>query len=953
MGMSGYTSSIQYRPVLLAVLFNILVIQAALYAEKADPREEGVICLAGQWRFQLDPDKKGIEEKWFQTKLNDTARLPGTTDENQKGIINNERHLRYLSRIYIYKGSAWYQKDLQIPDSWAGKHITLLLERTKYNRVWIDDKYIGTQNSLSAPHIYDLSGSLSPGKHVLTIMVDNSVVPPTGNSHAVSEDTQTNWNGIVGKIQLRATDPVWIDDVEIYPDIKKKIISAYITIGNISGQAVGGRMQMRANSVNSKQPHSIAEKAISFSAKGNSTVKQIEYPMGEDFLLWDEFSPIVYQLNLTLKANVGGNGLRDTIEVTFGMRDFAAKGTQFVINGRTTFLRGKLDCCVFPLTGYAPMDKDGWLRVFEIAKSYGINHYRFHSWCPPEAAFDAADELGVYLQPELPNWHAFRNPKHDDYMEAEGYRILNAYGNHPSFVMFALGNELRGKREVMAKLVAGFRNKDPRHLYAQGSNNYFDHPTLADGDDYWTSFATSGLWKGHTDRYKYGKFVRGSYDQHTRGHVNNLPPSTMVDYRDSIAGIPIPVVSHEIASYQVFPNFKEIKKYTGILRARNFEVFRERLTAKHMLDQADDFFRASGALSVICHREDVEAALRTPGFGGFQMLDLQDFPGQGTALVGILDAFMDSKGLITPQAWREFCSATVPLLRMKKYTWSTDDVFSAGVEVAHYGPGPLKNAVPAFSIRDRQGKQVAAGRLSTVDIPQGALKRLGRITRPLKDIQTPQKLQIEISLEGTEYANHYDFWVYPEIVDTWTLEETLQGTHIKRAFDDQARYILNEGGKVLLLPEPYTIKHSIAGAFQPDYWCYPMFKKNNPPGSLGILCDPQHPALAAFPTEFHGNWQWWHIVKDARPIILDETSPDFRPIVQVIDNFERNHKLGLIFEAKVSKGKLLVCASNLLAYQDKPEVRQLLHSLLAYINSNDFDPQGKLDVDRVQHWFEQ
>ncbi|UCD29046.1 MAG: hypothetical protein JSV03_00755, partial [Planctomycetota bacterium] len=309
--MPSYTSSIQYRPVLLVVLFNILVTQTAIYAAKADPREERVICLAGQWRFQLDADKKGIEEKWFQTKLNDTVKLPGTTDENQKGFVNNERHLRYLSRIYIYKGSAWYQKDLQILDSWAGKHITLLLERTKYNRVWIDDKYIGTQNSFSAAHIYDLSGSLSPGKHVLTIMVDNSVVPPTGNSHAVSEDTQTNWNGIVGKIQLRATDPIWIDDVEIYPDIEKKIISAHITIGNISGRAVSGRIQMRANSVNSKKSHLTAEKAVSFSAKGKSTIKQIEYPMGEDILLWDEFAPTVYQLNLTLKADVGGNSMRD------------------------------------------------------------------------------------------------------------------------------------------------------------------------------------------------------------------------------------------------------------------------------------------------------------------------------------------------------------------------------------------------------------------------------------------------------------------------------------------------------------------------------------------------------------------------------------------------------------------------------------------------------------------
>ncbi|MHC4442427.1 MAG: sugar-binding domain-containing protein [Planctomycetota bacterium] len=906
-------------------------------ASEAD--NQNIISLAGQWSFRLDPDKKGIDEKWYASALPEKVKLPGTTDENRKGAKNDKRMWGYLSRLYIYTGPAWYQREVEIPNSWAGKRVTLLLERSKSTRVWVDDKFIGSFNSFSVPHVYDLTSAITPGKHQLTVQVDNADHPPMGNSHAITEHTQTNWNGIVGKIQLQATDPVRIKEIKVYPNISNKTAAVHVIVDNDKKLHIKGKLRLSAQCYNSDKKHSPAPETTSITTSSRSTAFRVNYNLDADALLWDEFSPALYKLTVTLDTKAGNQQFQDSRTVTFGMREFTTKGTQFAINGRTTFLRGKVDNCVFPLTAYAPMDKASWLRVFKIAKSYGINHYRFHSWCPPEAAFDAADELGIYLQPELPTWYVFGGTQHDQFMEPEGYGILAAYGNHPSFVMFSLGNELRGNRKVMAKFVSGFRDKDPRHLYAQGSNNFFDNPSLAEGDDYWTTFMTSGVWKGVTDKHRYGAFVRGSYDQHTRGHINNQSPSTMVDYRESLAGIPVPVIGHEIASYEVYPNFKEIEKYTGVLRARNFEVFRERLEAKHMLDQADDFFRASGALSVICHREEVEAALRTPGFGGFQMLDLQDFPGQGTALVGMLDAFMDSKGLITPEAWREFCSPTVPLLLMPKYTWTTDEVFTAEVKVAHYGSEKLKDAELLYTVSN-QRRQIASSQLFAVDVGQGGITKMGKIFFLLSAINAPQKITLEIKIRDTDFVNHYDIWVYPEKVDTTPAE----GITISRTLDKAARGLLSAGGKVLLLPELDKLTNSVGGAFQTNFWCYPYFKKYNPPGTLGILCDPRHPALKHFPTEFHSNWQWWHLVKTARPIILDNTPPDYRPIVQVIDNFERNHKMGIIFEAKVGKGKLLICSSDLLGLKDRPEARQMLHSLLAYMASSSFKPATEIDL---------
>jgi hypothetical protein len=797
--------------------------------------------------------------------------------------------------------------------------------------------------------------------------VDNARLPPVGPSHAVDERTQTNWNGIIGKMELRATAPIWLDDVQVYPDVEKKQALVRATIGNITRRAAAGRITVACESYNVDETSTFKSQSITFDVLERENIVEFTYEPGDDVPLWDEFQPAMLRLDLRLESTADGLSHRDerTVNVKFGMRRFATRRSQFTINGRPVFLRGKLDCCFFPLTGYSSMKEADWLRVLSIAKSYGINHYRFHSWCPPRAAFEAADELGMYLQPELPNKRsAFDAPESKeaaqynidrldvestqtkvslyDYAKREGELIFKAYGNHPSFVMFTLGNEL-GRNQGMFKMVAHYEEIDPRRLYAQGSNNMHWNPSLAEGDDFWVTCKTSKTLPVR------GAFFQGDYPN---PHIEHASPSTLVDFSESIAGVPVPVVSHENGSFQVSPDFREIPKYTGVTRARNLEIFRERLSEAGMLDQAHDFVRASGALSVICHREDIEASLRTPGFGGFQLLDLQDFPGQGTALVGMLNVFMESKGLITPEAWRQFCCEIVPLLRMKKYTWTTDEMFIGRVEVAHYGPSDLPDARVTWTVTDSEGKKVAVGTFDPVTIEQGKVFEVDRFALPLKDIAAPQKLTITVAVEGIHYRNDYEIWIFPPEIDTRVPSGVMVTDRFMAAATQKH---LGAGGKVLLFPKLDRLPHSIKGSFQTDFWCFPMFRRaaerrgiEVAPGTLGVLCDPKAPALAGFPTEFHSNWQWWHLVKNSRPIILDDTPAGYRPIVQVIDNFERNHKLGLIAETAVGKGKMLICAIDLPGLQDKPEGRQLLHSLLQYVDSATFAPKAELDADLLK-----
>jgi hypothetical protein len=425
-----------------------------------------------------------------------------------------------------------------------------------------------------------------------------------------------------------------------------------------------------------------------------------------------------------------------------------------------------------------------------------------------------------------------------------------------------------------------------------------------------------------------------------------MPPSSMHTYSKAIENIMVPLISHEVGQFQVSPDFKDIPKFTGVTRARNYEIFRERLKQANMLDQSDDFVKASGKLAVICYREDIEAALRTPDFAGFQLLDIQDFPGQGTALVGILNDFMESKGLITAEEWSQFCCEVVPLLKMGKYTWTNSEHFTGNIEIANYGKEDLKNAEVKWIVLNEKGKTIAEGKLIRPVITRGALDKTGEISFSLTEFRKAEKLQIIISIEGTKYKNRYDIWVYPDSIDT----SIPTGVLVSDRLDQKTIKHLENGGKAIIIPDHKKLTHCIKGAFQTDFWCYPMFARNAikagkepAPGSLGFICDPLSPLFEYFPTEFHSNWQWWHLVKNCKPIILDDTPAEYKPLVQTIDNFERNHKLGMIFETKYGKGRALICAIDLLNLQDKPEARQLYYSILKYVGSGDFAPDKELD----------
>jgi hypothetical protein len=885
-------------------------------------KAQNIISLAGEWTVRLDEQKTGEQQQWFKQKFDTKIQLPGTLDDAGIGhppTLTDDTLkkdvLIHLQRKHTFIGHAWYAKEITIPQSWSNKHIELFLERVLWTtRVWIDGKEAGYRESLSVPHTYDVSALLTPGRHLLVIRIDNTKqydITHLDMAHAYTEGTQIIWNGVIGNMQLTARNKSFIQSVQVYPDVKNKSARVVATLQNDQPQTL-------LVQILDKQKKVIGSKKISGTQQLEVT---INLPQAQ---LWDEFNPALYTARVQL-PDKNAKPLHE-LSTVFGMREMGNQNSLLWINGHRIFLRGTLECNIFPLTGYPPMDKKGWQKVFGTAKAYGLNHLRFHSWCPPEAAFAVADSMGMYLQVELPFWslNAGKEEKTNRFLEEEAQRISQAYGNHPSFCFWSMGNELQGDFNWLTGLMKKVRQADPRHLYTtttftfQQGHGKWPEP---DDDFYITQYTKKG-------------WVRG------QGIFNTYAPDFKTDYTKAIDSLPVPVITHEIGQYSVYPSLPEIKKYTGVLDPLNFKAIQKDLQQKGMLQLANNFTLASGKFSANLYKEEIERALKTKGLSGFELLDLHDFPGQGTALIGILDAFWDSKGLVTPQQHRQYCAPVVPLIRFDKASYTNAETFTAMAEVANFSSGALNNSIPVWQAKDAGGKLIASGKLSQQNIPTGNGIELGAVSFDLQKIQQATELTIELSLQGTNYKNTWNIWVYPPQV-----QENKSAVVFTNSWQD-AVAALQQGRNVLLNPDTAQL-NGVQGRFAPVFWSPVHFP--NQPGTMGILCDPKHPALQHFPTEFYSNWQWWDLITASKTMIIDSL-PSIQPVVRVIDNFFKNRKMANIIEAKLGKGKLVVISMDITHNLDKrPAARQLRYSLEQYMAGNKFAPTVELSEAQLQY----
>ncbi len=897
--------------------------------------------IAGDWRIRLDPADAGIADKWFQSIEGSAERisLPGSTGDQHFGQKNDAVASQHLTPVHTFTGPAWYERDITIPESWQGKRVVLFLERCHWEtRAWLDGYSLGVRNSLSTPHIYELgfvgeavlhhgTGELLPGSHRLTVRVDNRTKVDVGESSATTAEVGATWNGIIGRMELQTTDPIWIDRLFVYPRLREKRALVKLSLRNVTGKKHSARLEIAGALQNRTGSESQATLDVAISDMPVSAIEH-EIDLGTAPPAWDEFSPAMFQLAASLSSTSKETIFTSEARTTFGLREISASGKQIRWNGNAIVLRGTVDNGTFPLTGYDPMDVSFWRERLKIYRDYGLNHVRFHSWCPPDAAFTAADQLGMLFEVANPLWIGDGRVSADDerteFIRDEAFRIVDTYGNHPSFALMSMGNEEgSGQDEFLGNLVRSLQDRDSRHFYTSTSAP----DNILRPDNYFVS--AGPRWTN----------LRGD------PRFENDRPNTSIDYEEYIheARIDRPVIAHEVGQWTVFPNFDERKDYTGPLQPRYFEIYRDALAHTGLMAQAERFRQSSGRLTVALYKEEIEAILRTPDAAGFQLLGLTDFPGFGPAFIGVLDTLSKSKSLITAEEFRRFCGPTTLLLRLDKRLWSSNETLVARLDVAHYGPAALHFVDLVWTVRRADGAMQASGSLPAATIPTGGLTQLGTIRLPLKEFPFAAQYSIECAASGL--TNAWDIWVYPERIST-----SVAGVTVVNKWDMPARTALQEGKTVILLPDSNGFENTVPCSFTTVFWAAAWFPERHE--TMGILCDPHHSALKLFATNFHSDWQWWELMSKSHAFDLTGGPVGLEPIVQVIDDAAKSRRLGAVIEARVGRGKLLATSFDLVTnLQDRLAASQLRASLVSYARSQDFEPKTELELKYLDSLF--
>lgn len=911
-----------------------------------------------------------LEGKW-QADIGDgqvyAMNLPGTLDENQIGkrdVGSNQWHpdsnlfnedlkkdgviLTRLTRKYTFEGKARLTRRVSFALP-CGKRLFLEAERARCLRLFLDGREIPDfrEPSISTPHVFELT-QYWKGDHELMLLSDNSYPGlPHDNivySSAATDETQTNWNGVLGYLRLRVEEPVFPEAVQVYPvRVKPSETTLTVCVTLCADKPWRGRIKISSDGL--KEPFS-SEVMVE---KGQTELRFEGLALDESALWWDEYEGNLYELTVSLTEEKEGREVPLTDKtVTFGIREFGDNGQgRLALNGRTIFLRSEANCGEFPETGYSPMSVAEWTEILETYKSYGINCVRFHSHCPGEAAFMAADRMGMLMQPELSHWNpedAFESEESYSYYERELKEILRMLANHPSFVMLTFGNELHALdkgHERMDALLKKARNWDNTRLYANGSNVHYGNRGCDGESDFYTS-----------SNY-YEKELRGTFAG-MRGYINHSYPSARTNFDEAMQclrqSFSKPVFSFEVGQFEVLPDFDELEDFRGISDPANLRWIQKRVEEKGLLPVWKKYVEATGELSRIGYREEIEAALRTRQLSGISLLGLQDFPGQGTALVGMLNSHLKPKpfAFARPEGFREFFDGQRPLVLLPKYTYESTESLTAEVQVANY----KREAVEGELCYRLEGKDFSREkRVGRVSCPAGELTDVGTLAFSLAQVGVPVKLELTVGIEtsankvgdnvedkgtwATEgISARYPVWVYPPVRPVCP-----EGVYETAWLDERAKEVLETGGKVYLTP-PSTkeaLPDSIQAQFTTDFWSVGTFSAQE--GAMGQLIDSEHPIFRDFPTEFHTNWQWWPMASQ-RAVILPKR---YEAIITQMDSYAYLRPMAQLMECRCGGGKLLFSTMGLQDLQKYPEARALLSSIYRYLASEEFAPEQEIE----------
>jgi hypothetical protein len=910
------------------------------------------IDLCGEWEFKLDPLDVGRAQKWFEAAVpyERRIRVPGAW--NAQGVafesadqlrayeekcLEEQKALNKLGTLGVqreserlfsaYPGPGWYRKKVTIPAGWTGRIPWLIFDGVhREAEVWVNGQSVGTHHSYLTPFRIDLSRHAKAGETItITARVDarrRKEVDPLMGCLDTLDFLYVTWGGLHGRVRLEATGVTRMEDVFVVPQLASETAEIRLAIKG----ATTGPFVMAAEILGASGASVIAVKEA-IVGDATEAVLAARIPKAK---LWSPKTPYLYTARVQLLSD---GAVIDTRSVRFGMREFKVAGGKFLLNGKPIFLRGYGDDCIFPNTICPPADKSEFHRRLSLAREYGFNYVRHHSWTPPEEYLEAADELGLMLQPEFPfayRWDLPTTPEAKRSALAQWEAVIRLNRNHPSIVAWCLGNELYDSFDLAPEMYGAAKRLDPTRVVIDSDGCNFKHKDRETLD-----FLVVQFGEGNSIGFQDSKY--------------SIPKD-----------VTKPVVAHEMGYFVTLPDLKQLDLFQGGVRSYWLLQARD-LTARQGLQTAyPDWLASSYRLQAASLKSNQEAARRSR-LSGTSVWLFQDYP---NCAEGVVDMFFRPKG-VRPEEFRKCNAPTVLLLDAPRRSWRSGETVDFKFVVSRFEDEPSDDATLRWELKSGT-ETLASGVQERLQITADGVQELPALKLEMPSWTRAGQLMLKAELVDAngKTENSWNLWVFPTELQAsrkvrssgfdalrkvypWGLEHTLNPAPadtdllVTTRLGQAALDYLKAGGRVILL-EPEPVFRVEKTNFRLSSW--------DGGGPSGTILDAQHPALRAMPSEGWCDLQFYPLIQGSKTVLLDSLPAKIRPLVRCIDRPTRLANRAYLFEASVGQGKLLVSGFNFTRAIDSqdPAGIFLFDQLVRYALGSDFTPEVSLPEEALK-----
>ena len=919
----------------------LIVLCASAARAEAPPGGRATISLDGRWGFRMDPQGNGQAARWFDAGAGFKAqiRVPGAW--GAQGFGEPTAKMRHS-----FVGKGWYRRQIDIPEAWRRRRIFLTIGGVhRYARTWVNGTLLGEHIGYLSDFEYDITQHVEPGRTAtLTICVDSKQrwdVDCLTGCVDIIDAMFVEWGGIWGHVALEARDETWLTDLFVRPAIDPPSCRASAVLAGKTIGAAGVRLEVldAAGKV-----VATATALLKGPSKAGSTVEiAAGVPQAK---LWSPDAPHLYTARLSL---VKGARTIDTVETRFGLREISVKGPNILLNGRRIFLHGYGDDSVYPETVAPPADKAVYVKRLKLAREYGFNHVRHHSHFLPVEYYEAADEVGMLVSPELPiaymNYYRRAKGAALELYKTEWSSAIRRLRNHPSILDWCMGNEFWHGLPIAPQLYRIARSLDPTRPVID-SDGLFAREILAGKRDratldwYFVMFDIRNLPLDRPDKHKFSRPKK-------------------------------PVISHETGNYGTFPRPDLIEQFTHNFKPFWLTPVRDKLKKLSMLGEAELWAKNSERLYLLSHKLNIEDMRKNPYISGHHWWLFQDY---WTGSNGLVDAYFRPKKGIRPAEVRQFNADVVVLQDGLPLTCRGGDKLSPKLIVSNYSPQPISQGsltynylcLPPPFVRPDEELRIDRdmGALGGFVVGQGEVKSVLTAGMRLYNVSNPARilLRAELSAVGRKFRNEWTTWVYPSKVGAPALKVPLYAGPLLAGalgrwgakpipaaggLPAKAVYVMRQPsprvvdavakGACLVLLSPRGLLPTAPTRFKTSWW---LGSENDCNVGTVVYDNPVTREMAP------DGWcdaGWYRLLEGAQTYILDGLSAPPDVMVRALDVHRFCRSKALMFQARVGRGSLIVSGLRHFIHDRDapPEAQWLLARLIAHAGST---PRPKAEL---------